>query len=176
VAICIDAERQLFYAHHMMRPSFSVRTLAPSDVALMKAMLEMFGQAFLDQQTYSSRQPSTAYLEQLLDSDTFIALAALQGDTVVGGIAAYVLPKFEQERSEIYIYDLAVSETHRRQGIAGAMIAELQALGSLRGAYAIFVQADLGDDAAIALYSKMGIREDVLHFDIATLPTSPDSP
>jgi hypothetical protein len=31
----------------------------------------------------------------------------------------------------------------------------------------IFVQADRGDDAAIALYSKLGAREDVLHFDIA---------
>ena len=31
----------------------------------------------------------------------------------------------------------------------------------------IFVQADHGDEPAIALYTKLGIREDVLHFDIA---------
>jgi hypothetical protein len=31
----------------------------------------------------------------------------------------------------------------------------------------IFVQADIGDDPAIALYTKLGVREDVLHFDIA---------
>jgi aminoglycoside 3-N-acetyltransferase I len=31
----------------------------------------------------------------------------------------------------------------------------------------IFVQADLVDAPAIALYTKLGIREDVLHFDIA---------
>jgi aminoglycoside 3-N-acetyltransferase I len=30
----------------------------------------------------------------------------------------------------------------------------------------IFVQADYGDDPAIALYSKLGTREEVLHFDI----------
>ena len=35
-----------------------------------------------------------------------------------------------------------------------------------RGIYVIFVQADQGDDAAIALYTKLGVREDVLHFDI----------
>jgi aminoglycoside 3-N-acetyltransferase I len=28
------------------------------------------------------------------------------------------------------------------------------------------VQADHGDDPAIALYTKLGTREDVLHFDI----------
>ena len=33
----------------------------------------------------------------------------------------------------------------------------------------IFVQADTGveDQPAIALYTKLGTREDVLHFDIA---------
>ncbi len=36
-----------------------------------------------------------------------------------------------------------------------------------RGSYVIFVQVDMEDDPAIALYTKLGIREDVLHFDIA---------
>lgn len=33
----------------------------------------------------------------------------------------------------------------------------------------IFVQADTGDEdkSAVALYTKLGLREDVLHFDIA---------
>ena len=153
------------------KPLLSIKVLDRGDVAQMRAMLDMFGQAFLDPPTYSRHQPSATYLDQLLGSDTFIALVALQDDIVVGGMAAYVLPKFEQERSEIYIYDLAVSDPYRRQGIARALIAELQALGALRGAYVIFVQADLGDDAAIALYTQMGVREEVLHFDIATPPT-----
>ncbi|MDX1556382.1 MAG: GNAT family N-acetyltransferase, partial [Xanthomonadales bacterium] len=81
---------------------------------------------------------------------------------------AYELPKFEQERSEIYIYDLAVLASHRRQGIATGLIRELQRVASDRGAYVIYVQADTGpeDEAAIALYSGLGIREEVLHFDI----------
>jgi hypothetical protein len=47
------------------------------------------------------------------------------------------------------------------------MIAELRRIQALRGAYVIFVQADYGDEPAIALYTKLGTREDVLHFDIA---------
>ncbi len=145
----------------------SVRALGPEDEALMRAMLAMFGQAFEDVPTYSGAQPGKTYLERLLASEGFIALAALKGDAVVGGIAAYVLPKFEQERSEIYIYDLAVADAHRREGIATALITDLQRVASLRGAYVIFVQADTVDDPAIALYTKFGIREDVLHFDIS---------
>ena len=61
----------------------------------------------------------------------------------------------------------AVAEDHRRRGVATAMITELQKLAAERGMYVIFVQADTGDEAPIALYTKLGVREDVLHFDIA---------
>jgi aminoglycoside 3-N-acetyltransferase I len=147
--------------------TFTVRQLTPEDLPQLEAMLTLFGAAFAEPETYNHARPSPAYLTRLLVQDHFIALAAFSGDEVVGAIAAYVLDKFEQERSEIYIYDLAVAETHRRQGVATAMIAELQRIAAERGAYVIFVQADHGDDPAIALYTKLGVREDVLHFDIA---------
>lgn len=47
-----------------------------------------------------------------------------------------------------------------------AMIEGLRKVAAARGAHVIFVQADIGDDPAIALYAKLGIRENVLHFDI----------
>ena len=133
----------------------------------MDAMLKVFGEAFEEVETYGKARPGRAYMDRLLGSDYFIALAALKGDEVVGGIAAYELHKFEQERSEIYIYDLAVAALHRREGIATALILELKKIAAARGAYVIFVQADPGDAPAIALYTKLGTREDVLHFDIA---------
>jgi aminoglycoside 3-N-acetyltransferase I len=145
---------------------FSIRRISPGEVALMEAMAKTLGEAFEDSVTYSGAKPSAAYLARLLGSDTFIALAALKSGEVVGGLAAYELRKFEQERSEIYIYDLAVVATHRRKGIATALIRELQVIAAERGAYIIFVQADRSDPPAIALYSKLGTREEVLHFDI----------
>jgi aminoglycoside 3-N-acetyltransferase I len=103
----------------------------------------------------------------LLGDRGFIALAAVEGGAVIGALAAYVLCKFERERSEAYIYDLAVSENYRRRGVATALIAALMPIAKARGAYLLFVQADYGDDPAIALYTKLGVREDVMHFDIA---------
>jgi aminoglycoside 3-N-acetyltransferase I len=143
-----------------------VRALGPADVVSLRAMLSMFGSAFDDVATYTARQPDDAYLAHRLSSDAFVAVAAFAGGSVIGGIAAYLLPKFEQARSELYIYDLAVDARHRRQGVATALIAELRKIAVRRGAYVIFVQADHGDEAAIALYTKLGVREDVLHFDI----------
>lgn len=118
--------------------------------------------------TYTANEPSESYLKRLLGGESFIALAAIDNDRVIGGLAAYELRKFEQQRSEIYIYDLAVLENYRSRGVATALINKLKHIGSRRGAYVLFVQADTGeeDQAAIALYSKLGQREDVLHFDI----------
>ena len=145
---------------------YSIQRLSASDVPLMKALLSVFGNAFDEWQTYEGAVPGAAYLEGLLASQHFIALAATKDGSVIGGLAAYELAKFERERSEIYIYDLAVAEAHRRRGVATALIGELRRIGAARGAYVIFVQADRGDDPAIALYSKLGVREEVLHFDI----------
>jgi aminoglycoside 3-N-acetyltransferase I len=150
-----------------MKTSFDVRVLGAEDTASFREMLSIFGTAFADVTTYTARQPDDGYLERLLSSSTFVAVAAFSDGKVIGGIAAYVLPKFEQARSELYIYDLAVHEGHRRQGVATAMIAALQVLAAERGVYVIFVQADQGDEPAIALYVRLGVREDVLHFDIA---------
>ncbi len=129
-------------------------------------MLACFGRAFEDLDTYCGAQPGDPYLAALLASESFCAVAALVDGEVVGGLAAYELRKFEQARSEFYIYDLAVDEAHRRRGIATALIGELKRIAGSRGAWVIYVQADRGDDPAIALYTKLGAREDVLHFDI----------
>ena len=150
-----------------MKTTVDVRVLDAGDVVLLRDMLSMFGRAFGEPATYAERQPDDSYLRSLLSSNTFIAVAAVAGSKVIGGIAAYILHKFEQARSELYIYDLAVEEHNRRLGVATAMISELQNLAGARGIYVIFVQADHGDEPAIALYTKLGIREDVLHFDIA---------
>jgi len=136
----------------------------------MRAMLDVFGEAFEAHDTYSARQPGVEYLQRLIDSPTFIAVAAFDGDRVGGGLCAYVLQKFEQARSEVYIYDLAVAAPYRRRGVATALIGLLREIAAERGASVIYVQADYGDDAAIALYTQLGVREDVMHFDIAVPP------
>lgn len=152
----------------MSAPAFRIDQLSPDDLDAMHGLLDVFGAAFDEVDTYGRARPDAAYLLRLLGSDTFIALVAVADGRVVGGLAAYELHKFEQARSEIYIYDLAVAGPHRRQGIATALIERLKGIAAARGAYVIFVQADYGDDPAIALYEKLGVREEVLHFDIPT--------
>ena len=143
-----------------------VHRLTTTDPSLARGLLQMFADAFEEPGTYLGAIPSSAYFQNLLAKEQVIVLAALADEAVVGGLVAYEFEKLEQERSEIYIYDLPVATTHRRQGIATALIGEVQQIAVASGAHVIFVQADQGDDPAIALYESLGLREEVLHFDI----------
>lgn len=149
-----------------MPDSITLCRLARADLGLMRDLNALFGEAFGEPETYGAAPPDDAYLQNLLTLDHVIVLAALERGRVVGGLVAYELEKFERARREIYIYDLAVAEPYRRRGVATGLIRRLQDLAAGRGAWVIFVQADYGDDPAIALYEKLGVREEVLHFDI----------
>lgn len=146
--------------------AFSIKRLDESDIRLVRPWLAMFGKAFDAAEEYTGAPAGEAYLKELLGQDGLTALAAIKDGAVIGGLIAYEFKKFEQERSEFYIYDLAVDEAHRRRGVATALIEALKPIARERGAHVIFVQADKGDAAPIELYSKLGVREDVLHFDI----------
>lgn len=149
---------------------FPIRRLGPDDAGLVRALNEMFGEAFEDREHYGDAPPADLYLRDLLAKEHVVVLVALEGGDVAGGLVAYELDKLERARREVYIYDLAVRAERRRRGIATALISRLREVAAGRGAVVIFVQADRGDDPAIALYESLGTREEVLHFDIAVPP------
>ena len=146
---------------------YAFKQLLPSDIGPLKRLLAVFGEAFDEVPAYQDAVPGDGYLESLLSKPHVIVLVASNSSgEVAGGLVAYELDKFEQDRREIYIYDLAVSRSHRRRGVATRLIQTLQRIAAGRNAYVIFVQADHGDAPAIALYESLGVREDVYHFDI----------
>jgi aminoglycoside 3-N-acetyltransferase I len=150
----------------------ALRRLGSADVALLRKLNALFGDAFGERETYEAKPPSDTYCETLLAREHVIALVALDGEAVVGGLVAYELDKFERARREVYIYDLAVGEAYRRRGIATALIGHLREIAARRDVWVIYVQADYSDPPAIALYEKLGVREEVLHFDIPVDPAA----
>lgn len=146
---------------------YAFTQLSANDATRMRLLNALFAQVFDDAYSYGRAPPEDAYLCRVLGQPHVIVLVAEDeiGD-IAGGLVAYELPKLERERSEIYLYDLAVSEAHRRRGVALGLIDGLRAKAAERGAWVMFVQADYGDDAAISLYQRLGAREEVLHFDL----------
>ena len=148
------------------RVTVEIDRIGPGDVATMQAANALFAEVF-GEEGYHGPPPSGAHLRSLLSDDRFIALIAHVDGQMAGALAGYELVKFEAERSEIYIYDLAVREEFRRRGVATALIEGVKAVAREKGAWVVFVQADPPDEPAVALYDKLGTREEVLHFDIS---------
>lgn len=153
-----------------MADAYEIKRLRAVDVGVMRALNAMFARAFDDPESYAAHPPDGAYLREVLGRPHVVVLVAAAAGEVVGGLVAYELEKLEQARREVYIYDLAVAEAHRRKGIATALIGALGGIAARRGAWVMYVQADYVDPPAIALYEKLGAREEVLHFDIPVTP------
>ena len=165
----------------MTELAVTIRRLGPGDVPALRALNTLFGRAFAEPDTYGGAPPDDAWLAEGLAKPHVAVLvaqeSAKEGDgAVLGGLVAYELDKFERARREIYLYDLAVAAEHRRRGIATALIGHLRDHAARRGAWVIFVQGDSGDGPALALYERLGTREEVLHFDIAVDPALPSPP
>ena len=73
--------------------SYRIAQLTPADVPALKALLQVFGEAFHDAHAYGRAVPSDAYLQSLLARPHFIVLVATNDDEVIGGLAAYELEK-----------------------------------------------------------------------------------
>ena len=143
-----------------------VERLGSGQMPAMRDALRVFADAFDEEKNFFSSPPSDEYLQRLLSDVHFVLLVARIDEKVVGALSAYELVKYERERSEFYIYDLAVAEAFRRQGVATALIDALKPIARAAGGWVIFVQADRVDEPAVALYRKLGVEEQPLHFDI----------
>ncbi|MEL6325030.1 MAG: GNAT family N-acetyltransferase [Pseudomonadota bacterium] len=141
-----------------------IRRLGPNDTGDMRALIDLLGRAFEDVDYRDP--PPVDYLQSVLGDPGFVALCATVNDTPAGGLIAYEFRKFEQVRSEYYIYDLVVDAAYRRRGIATALIEALKPIAAARGGYVFIIQTEPDNAAALALYGKLGTREEVVSFDI----------
>ena len=115
---------------------------------------------------YCGAPPDDAYCLDLLTRDEVILLAAFEGEEIIGGIGAFLLRKFEQARSEILLYDIAVGTGHRRRGVATAMVAHLRAIARQNDVWVITLNTEPGNPAA-HLYRALGAsEEDATIFDL----------
>ena len=128
------------------------KRLQPGDRDLARVLLALMADVFEE----ASEVLSDRYLDQLLAREDFWALAAFDGDQIIGGITAHSLPMTRTETAEMFIYDLAVRRDHQRTGLGRHLVAELQEKAAARGIENLFVAADNGDVHALEFYRALG--------------------
>jgi aminoglycoside 3-N-acetyltransferase I len=71
------------------------------------------------------------------------------------------------QRSEWFVYDLAVRKDRQRRGIGRRLVDALVSDAARRGIDVVFVPADNDDDHALAFYTSLGGRPSpVTMFDL----------
>jgi ribosomal protein S18 acetylase RimI-like enzyme len=101
-------------------------------------------------------------------------LIAFADETAVGFVSGVELTH-PDKGTEMFLYELAVDERHRRRGVGTALAEALRDLARARGCYDMWVLTDEDNEAALGTYRKSGSTDSSTHV-MLTWPLSGASP
>jgi aminoglycoside 3-N-acetyltransferase I len=145
--------------------SFLARRLDVRDVGLAKRMFMLMAEVFGE----DAEELIDAHVEALLTDPRFWAVAALEGNDVIGGVTAHTLPMTRKAAATLFVYDVAVRPDRQRRGVGRELLRVLQAGAASLGIKEQFVVADNEDGQALAFYRALGaVPSAVTMFEFAS--------
>ena len=143
-----------------------VKKLTQEDVSVFKLLIQLFNIVFEEDESAMSSETN---LFKLLSNNHFVAMAAFYQNEIAGGLTAYELPMYSSDRSEIFLYDLAVKPEYQRRGIGKRLIHHLNDYCFKNGINEFFVLAHEEDVHAVEFYRSTGGKsEKVVNFVFLT--------
>jgi ribosomal protein S18 acetylase RimI-like enzyme len=104
---------------------------------------------------YNEVELSQADAAALLRDPAFVMVAALdEQGTVMGRIYGYVLRRLDQ--TDLFLYEVDVSDAYQRQGAGRAMLEHLKAICKDRNYGEMFVLTECDNQAGNGLYNAAG--------------------
>jgi GNAT superfamily N-acetyltransferase len=150
----------------------SVRPLISPSSSEVEALAEIFDRYRTHYGERSAGSPSRRWLEQHLDSGQLRAFVAEEDGTIVGFATTTEVPASLRLAHFWQVRDLFVLPTHRRFGIARALLAFVRAAALDSGAIRLVLQTEADNEAAIRLYEDSGYSV-VRGYCSLMLPLSP---
>ncbi len=89
----------------------------------------------------------------------YIIVAEVAGE-IVGMVLAYHLDRVDHPSGQLFVYDVEVTESHRRREVDRALMRHVREVVEREHLKEAFVLTDRGNDDAIALYSSTGAVTD----------------
>ncbi|MGY3211828.1 GNAT family N-acetyltransferase [Mucilaginibacter sp. HD30] len=129
-----------------------ISLLSHKDLTLFKALIVLFNKVFENPDSIAGDEQ----LSHLLKSNTFKVFAAQEGDLIVGGITAYILPQYYSNTPSIYIYDVAVDSHYQRRQIGSQLLDAVKVYAEEKGYGDVYVQAEANDPEALSFYEANG--------------------
>lgn len=121
-----------------------VRVTDPDD---LDAMAEIYAQSFDDLEPRLS-------IEQYLRPPGTWAIIAFVRSKAANFPAGFTLTRNSADEAEVF--SIGVSPTFRNQGVGSALLAFMHKLARVRGAHSVFLEVEINNHAALALYNKAG--------------------
>ena len=140
-----------------MPENIEIKKLAKGEIGWAKSLVTMFGS---DDGDENFAPPSDDYCAKMLAREDFHVIVALDGGRLVGGVTAYEMKMFKRETTEMFLYEIEVAETHRRQGVGKALIERLMLICREKGIVEMFVGTEKENTPARRLYGSTGGKAD----------------
>lgn len=145
-----------------MKNGFKISRIQGNDIEQFIELVALLNEVFEE----SPKVASERQLKKLLNKPDFHAVAVIKQNKIIGGLTAYELERYYTDKSELYIYDIAVKKEFHNQGIGKALIAYVKDYSTKNGIESIFVDAHSDDEQAVMFYkSTFGKGEKVAHFN-----------
>ncbi len=121
------------------------------------------------------REPTLPHLQRLLANPTNYLIVAIAGGRPVAFLSAYQMPALASDASMVYLFEIEVAVTYRKQGIAKGMIQLLKTLCRQSDVEMIWVGTENENIVAKHLYASTGgvcEEEDSCEFVYRLTPTA----
>jgi ribosomal protein S18 acetylase RimI-like enzyme len=132
--------------------AIEIREISAVTPELARSLAELVRQL-----SSSAKLPTKDELQQIVLSPATVLLAAYRSESIVGMLTLVIFRIATGVRG--IIEDVVVDETHRGQGIAGALVREALARARLSGARTVDLTSRPSRVAANRLYQKLGFQQ-----------------
>jgi ribosomal protein S18 acetylase RimI-like enzyme len=132
-----------------------IRDLGPGDVDAVVAASDLFDDPAVDR-----------FAQRFLDSEGHHLLVAYEDEKPVGFVSGVEMTH-PDKGTEMFLYELGVSEPYRRRRIGTALVMSLRQLAIDRGCYGMWVLTDIDNEAALATYQRARATERSSHIMVS---------
>jgi ribosomal protein S18 acetylase RimI-like enzyme len=124
--------------------SIEIRRMTAGDVETVLAAGALF-----------DHPPRREWTERFLRSPDHHLIIAFDGERAVGFVSS-VETTHPDKGTEMFVYELGVDESHRRRGVATALLDDLRRTAVAAGCFGMWVGTEPDNVAAIATYRSAG--------------------
>jgi GNAT superfamily N-acetyltransferase len=136
------------HAQKMQAGSVHIQRVGPGDQELVMGCSHLFDNP--------AQEAATA---RFLADQRHHLLVAYEGETAIGFVTGVEMTH-PDKGTEMFLYELYVDESHRRQGVGNTLVDGLDELARERGCYGMWVITDHNNAAARATYKgSRGVAE-----------------